>query len=276
MVWAPRFGLKGQIDATLGVVLSDANHRTAARFASGRSSGASTTTAGAAFVAQQGRSSGASTTTADASFAAQQGRNSGASTTTSCAGSMVQQGRGSGCSVSTAFVQAAQQGRGSGCAATGACGAQLRPALQAPGRGAAAAGGPQSIGSSVTWGSGPAHFQGTLVSGAAAAHTGAATSAALGATTAAATDPAGPGPPPVQIVPFEFKSGRNYFLHRAQVRARVLAPRAHGQLAPGASNKASAAALPVPQIKRQQQRPQGFKALWLCTPQRVGRVLPAC
>ncbi len=258
MVWAPRFGLKGQIDATLGVVLSDANHRTAARFASGRSSGASTTTAGAAFVAQQGRSSGASTTTADASFAAQQGRNSGASTTTSCAGSMV------------------QQGRGSGCAATGACGAQLRPALQAPGRGAAAAGGPQSIGSSVTWGSGPAHFQGTLVSGAAAAHTGAATSAALGATTAAATDPAGPGPPPVQIVPFEFKSGRNYFLHRAQVRARVLAPRAHGQLAPGASNKASAAALPVPQIKRQQQRPQGFKALWLCTPQRVGRVLPAC
>jgi hypothetical protein len=31
MVWAPRYGLKGQIDATLGLVLSDATHTAAAQ-----------------------------------------------------------------------------------------------------------------------------------------------------------------------------------------------------------------------------------------------------
>eukprot|EP00967_Tisochrysis_lutea_P088838 scaffold126240_cov23-Tisochrysis_lutea.AAC.1 len=204
MVWAPRYGLKGQIDATLGVVLSDANHEAAARASSAafappcaRSSRPTTGPSSAA----SARGSGTSTGTAAAGFRPAAVARSG--------GQTQNMSRGTVHSTATAAMGAQHSGSGSVQPSANA-GAMGRVS---GGLGSGWSGGRASSGSS----SGSVHSRGLLAASAAS------TAAGLQGQQQqqqqqqyAAVDYQHHGRQAAQIVPFEFKSGRNYFLHRAQ------------------------------------------------------------
>ncbi|KAF5825637.1 hypothetical protein DUNSADRAFT_7911, partial [Dunaliella salina] len=235
MVWAPRYGLKGQIDATLGVVLSDANHEAAAR--------ASTTT----FPAPCARSSRPSAGLTSAASA----RGSGTSTGTAA-------GFGSAAAARpSAQVQRFSGGRGQSSAAASLSArhsdsgsVQCAGAAGSMGHASGGLGGSQSGGraSSGSSRAGPAHFRGLMAASGSSTATGMPGQQQQQQQQQQQYTTVGyqhPCRPAAQIVPFEFKSGRNYFLHRAQVRTGLcVKPPARSLL------RTTTGALPVPREVR--------------------------